>query len=565
MSAIPTIPGYTIKKELGQGGMARVYLAHEEKLERTVALKVLPPALAELPNATERFIREAKTSATLVHSNIVTIHDVGSYGDIYYMAMEFLEGGSLKDRVMHGPMDPCDALGIVRQVALALDYAHTRGYIHRDIKPDNIMFRKDGTAVVTDFGIARVVGSSTKLTKTGMSVGTPHYMSPEQARGRPLDGRSDLYSLGIMFHEMLTGHVPFDGEDSVAIAIKHIQEVSPRLPECCAQYQDLVDSLLAKDPDQRLPTGARLCEHIDGMLGGRPSPAGGIKVVSATTGRGTGVSGRRSGSGEPPPSSRDSKANHFITNAGMADQPTHGKRLHIALLLAVVLGILVISLVIVLSRSRVQPSVPQPATTISIAPIIREFHTPPPPEPIKPPNEAPLSGSVSAAGENIPQEPMKSQDTTFSEQAPPAQEVAPMVPRTREVGRDGKFIAYANGTVLDSNTNLMWAAQDNGSDISWDTAEMYCRQFNAGGYSDWRLPTISELESISAQSVEGNTNFHLTRLITLTGCCPWASETQGSDIAAYYTFFRSSEATSTRTFTNGKRALPVRSFLAGSH
>ncbi len=227
MPPIPTIPGYRIEKEIGQGGMARVYLAHEEKLERTVALKVLLPSLAEIPNATERFIREAKTAAKLVHSNIITIHDVGSCGDALYIAMEYLEGGSLKERIRRGPLDSAQALVVTRQMAVALQYAHGKGYIHRDLKADNILFRSDGTAVIADFSITRAVALATKLTKPGTSMGTPQYMSPEQARGKPLDGRSDIYSLGVVLYEMLTGYVPFDAEDDIAIIFKHIQEPPP--------------------------------------------------------------------------------------------------------------------------------------------------------------------------------------------------------------------------------------------------------------------------------------------------------------------------------------------------
>ncbi len=266
MAVIPTIPGYTIDRELGQGGMARVYLAHEHKLDRTVALKVLLPSYAELPNAVERFTREARTSAKLVHSNIITIHDVGSCGDAHYIAMEYLEGGSIKERIQRGPVDPAQAFLIVRQVASALQYAHEQGYIHRDIKSDNIMFRRDGTAVLTDFGIARAVSSATKLTKPGMSVGTPHYMSPEQGRGKTLDGRSDIYSLGVVLYEMLTGHVPFEAEDDIAIVVKHIQEPPPRLPAQLSRYQGLLDAFLEKDPEKRLASGRDVCVSLEPLL-----------------------------------------------------------------------------------------------------------------------------------------------------------------------------------------------------------------------------------------------------------------------------------------------------------
>ncbi len=219
MPDLPSIPGYRIEKEIGSGGMATVYLGVQEKLNRRTAIKVLEPLLLKDPNFAKRFLKEAETAANLSHPGIVHIYDVGRSENYYYMVMEYLEGGSIKDRIQRGPMDPNEAMTIIRQVAAALQYAHDQGYIHRDIKPDNIMFRKDGSTVITDFGIARAVDSTTKLTKTGMSIGTPHYMSPEQARGKTLDGRSDIYALGIVLYEMLTGHVPFDADDSVAIAV----------------------------------------------------------------------------------------------------------------------------------------------------------------------------------------------------------------------------------------------------------------------------------------------------------------------------------------------------------
>ncbi|MDY0296022.1 MAG: bifunctional serine/threonine-protein kinase/formylglycine-generating enzyme family protein [Acidobacteriota bacterium] len=256
MARIPEIPGYVIEKDLGEGGMARVYLAREEKLDRLVALKVLALLTDQGRELGQRFMREARTAARLSHSHIVAIHDVGELdGRVFYMAMEFLGGGNLNEKIRQGSLRPEWALEIFVAVASALDYAHQKGFIHRDVKPDNILFREDGTPVLCDFGIARAVGSATRLTKTGMSVGTPHYMSPEQARGRKLDGRSDLYSLGVVLYEMLTGKVPFEAEDSVAVAIAHVQDPVPRLPEQLQKYQPLLDKLLAKDPEQRPQTG----------------------------------------------------------------------------------------------------------------------------------------------------------------------------------------------------------------------------------------------------------------------------------------------------------------------
>ncbi|MDY0296015.1 MAG: bifunctional serine/threonine-protein kinase/formylglycine-generating enzyme family protein [Acidobacteriota bacterium] len=270
MTPDPKIPGYRIEKELGKGGMADVYLAVQENLERPVAIKVLLPALFRDDSFAHRFVREARTAASFKHPHILEIYDIGQDEHSHYIVMEYLPGGSLAGLIESGPLQPENALAIFSAIASALDYAHGEGFIHRDVKPDNILFRKDGTPVLCDFGIARAVGSATRLTKTGMSVGTPHYMSPEQARGKKLDGRSDIYSLGVVFYEMLTGKVPFEAEDSVAVAIAHVQDPVPGLPGHLAKYQPLVDKLLAKDPDQRPQTGKEVADLAGNLPAAEP-------------------------------------------------------------------------------------------------------------------------------------------------------------------------------------------------------------------------------------------------------------------------------------------------------
>ncbi len=234
--------------------MATVYLAVQESVDREVALKVMSPALLADPNFGERFLREAKIAARLHHRHVVGVHDVGRVGDYHYIAMEYLAGGPVLSK--DGDARPVTfALRVIREIALAINYAQLKGFIHRDIKPDNILLRDDGSSVLTDFGIARANDSSTRMTRTGAVVGTPHYMSPEQARGKPIDGRSDLYSLGVVLYEMLVGRVPYHADDSLAVGIMHITQPVPRLPEPLAVLQPLVDSLLAKEPEQRFQTG----------------------------------------------------------------------------------------------------------------------------------------------------------------------------------------------------------------------------------------------------------------------------------------------------------------------
>ncbi len=258
MTKYPRIPGYRIIRELGKGGMARIYLAYDEKVEREVALKVLLRKLIEDEEITRRFLREAKTAARLEHTNIVAIYDVGQFKDFYYFTMEFLEG-SLKGKVLEPPA----ALDIIKQIAGALRYAHSEGFIHRDIKPENILFRKDGTPVLVDFGIVRAADSTTRLTKTGVAIGTPFYMSPEQIGGLDIDCRADLYSLGVVLYEILTGQVPYGGTDVISISLKHLNEPIPKLAEHFGRYQPLVDALMAKDREERIQDADELIAAID--------------------------------------------------------------------------------------------------------------------------------------------------------------------------------------------------------------------------------------------------------------------------------------------------------------
>jgi serine/threonine-protein kinase PpkA len=266
------IPGYQIEGEIGHGGMATVYQAVQTSLERTVALKVMAPALAADTTFGERFQKEAKTVASLTHPNILAIHDIGAVGPYNYIAMEYVSGGDLKECIRKG-LTPEQALEVVRQVADALEHAHKQGIVHRDIKPENILFREDGTVVLTDFGIAKSVDATTQMTATGMSIGTPRYMSPEQAQGKSgLDGRSDLYSLGVVLFEALTGKAPFDAETPVGIALKHVQAEIPKLPAQLAKYQPLIDRLMAKTPTDRYNTGSQLIADITRVQSGKKLP-----------------------------------------------------------------------------------------------------------------------------------------------------------------------------------------------------------------------------------------------------------------------------------------------------
>jgi eukaryotic-like serine/threonine-protein kinase len=245
---------YRVISRLGSGGMADVYLAQDQLLGREVAVKVLHHHFAEDQEFVERFRREASSAAALSHPNIVAIFDRGEWNGTYYIAMEYVAGRSLKTIVREqGPLDPVAAIDVVVQILRAARFAHRRGVIHRDLKPHNVIIDEEGRARVTDFGIARAGASD--MTLTGSIMGTAQYLSPEQAQGFAVSATSDLYSVGVILYELLTGVVPFEGETAVAIAVKQVSaeprppsELNPALPY---SLDAIVLRALAKDPTQR--------------------------------------------------------------------------------------------------------------------------------------------------------------------------------------------------------------------------------------------------------------------------------------------------------------------------
>ncbi|HET8942029.1 MAG TPA: protein kinase [Rudaea sp.] len=254
------IPGYVIKREIGVGGMASVHLAVQTSLEREVALKIMTPALAADPTFSKRFLQEARMLASLAHPNIVAVYDVGvTSAQQHYFSMQYLPGGDFAARVQRD-LDERELTLTLAGVANALGYAHQRGYVHRDVAPGNILYDANNNPVLTDFGIALAASGGSRITSTGFSVGTSHYMSPEQARGGDVDARSDIYSLGVLCYFGLTGKPPFDGADGFAVAYAHVFEPIPRLPTGRGNWQPLIDCALAKDPRDRY-------RDIDAFLG----------------------------------------------------------------------------------------------------------------------------------------------------------------------------------------------------------------------------------------------------------------------------------------------------------
>lgn len=271
----PMLGRYQVEKELGKGAMGVVYLGRDPKINRVVAIKTMALSQEfeedELKDVKERFFREAETAGRLNHPNIVTIFDAGEEHDLAYIAMEFLKGKDLVPYTKPGNLMPvAKVMDIVARVADALSYAHQNNVVHRDIKPANIMYEPDSDAVkVTDFGIARITDSS--KTKTGMVLGTPSYMSPEQLAGKKIDGRSDLFSLGVMLFQMASGKLPFEGDSMAQLMFKianeahpHIREFNPQVPECLAA---IIDKALTKDDAQRYQTGAEMAADLRACMG----------------------------------------------------------------------------------------------------------------------------------------------------------------------------------------------------------------------------------------------------------------------------------------------------------
>ncbi len=266
---------YELVRHIARGGMAQVYLAQDLLLDRPVAIKVLFPELSSDPSFVERFRREAQAAANLSHANIVSIYDWGQGEHTYFIVMEYIDGQTLSALIRQGPLSATRAAAIGADMAGALDFAHRRGVIHRDVKPGNVLIDRAGQVKVADFGIARAVSNASEgLTQTGAVMGTATYFSPEQAQGLAVDARSDVYSMGVVLYEMVTGKPPFSGESPVAIAYKHVREYPP-LPSAVnasvpTDFEAVVMAAMAKDPEDRYQSAAELRDDLMRFQHGQP-------------------------------------------------------------------------------------------------------------------------------------------------------------------------------------------------------------------------------------------------------------------------------------------------------
>jgi len=370
------IPGYKLIRKLGEGGMATVYLATQESLDREVALKVMAPVLAANPTFCEQFMKEGRITAKLTHPHLMTVHDIGMDRGVYYLASEFLPAGTLRERM--DKISTAETLEIVRDIAAGLAYAHEKGFVHRDVKPGNIMFRANGTAVLADFGIAKAMKTVSAATMAGNAIGTPDYMSPEQAQASMIDGRSDLYSLGAVLFECLAGQKPYQANDAYAVALMHVTEPVPVLPDKVAWLQPLIDGLMAKSPEQRFANGDAFIAACDRIIQSNPQA-----VTAAREQRGT---RKRAAMPRPPvPVDTDSTtaAAEPISLRGALGK---ARNMRLAMIGA---GVFVLLVAVVLGWRFTHPSAP---TTVEPPKVVDTSRTNPPvtvtPPPVSPGNDA---------------------------------------------------------------------------------------------------------------------------------------------------------------------------------
>jgi serine/threonine protein kinase len=280
-----TLGGYQIVEQVGQGGMATVYKAYQLGLNRYVAVKVLPPIHAKQPGFSERFRREAEAIASLNHPNILPVYDSGQEREYSFIVMRYVEDARTLNQVMNTPLSLSQATGLIEQIAAALDYAHRQGVIHRDVKPSNVLLDGDW-ALLTDFGLAKMTQDSVRLTGTGVGIGTPAYMSPEQGQGQFVDNRTDIYALGIILFEMLTGHIPHNAETPVAIVFKRATEplplpraLNPDIPEA---VERVILKALAREPNDRFTSAGALVTALKEAVSGAPPLPADAQPLSET-------------------------------------------------------------------------------------------------------------------------------------------------------------------------------------------------------------------------------------------------------------------------------------------
>jgi len=357
-----TLGQYEIRQELGRGGMATVYKAYQPSLGRYVAIKVLPPYHAEAETFIARFDREARAVARLEHPHILPIYDFGREGDLSYIVTKYVEGGTLKD-YLGQPFDLQRATSIVSQVASALDYAHDQGIIHRDVKPSNVLLDHGEWALLTDFGLAKMAGVSARITGSGVGIGTPAYMSPEQGQGLEVDRRSDVYSLGVILYEMLTGRTPYEADSPLSVMVQHItkplpspREANPAIP---VAVERVIIKALVKDPAYRYARAGDLAVALqDAVSKSKEVSQAKASPSAETVTKATTPSSTREQTRKTPPS----------RPVEPTKTPPGGKRIAAAVITGIViLALVAAACVTIWTLARPKPATPAPTFTVAQA------------------------------------------------------------------------------------------------------------------------------------------------------------------------------------------------------
>jgi hypothetical protein len=357
-----TLGQYRIVEQVGLGGMATVYKAYQPSLDRYVAIKILPAYYAHEPGFAERFTREAKAVARLTHPHVLPIYDFGQDNDLSYIVMQYVEAGTLKD-MLGQPISLTAAADIIKQIADALDYAHEHGIIHRDVKPSNVLMDRGRWALLSDFGLAKMVEGSVQLTGSGVGVGTPAYMAPEQGQGAQVDHRADIYSLGIVLYEMVTGRVPFEAETPMAVVVKHITEplplprqVRPELPEA---VQRIIMKALAKDSDGRYETAGKMAAALRKAVAGLDTEV--AEAISSPPGVAVGTDEART-------VLEDEGATHVVSPPAAPPAPTpKGLPIWAVAVVGVLMVIVLLGFLALVRRTRIQRFRSDGATQTAIA------------------------------------------------------------------------------------------------------------------------------------------------------------------------------------------------------
>lgn len=511
------IPNYTLERKLGEGAMAEVWLGEHRRNGRKAAIKILKPAALADESFEKLFLREGQVLASFDHPNIVRIYDNDRVGDSAYLVMEHLSGGTLAERMRRAPITIGETLGLVVQIASALEAAHRQQVIHRDLKPANIMLRDETTPVLTDFGAARLLDRSTIYGKDGMIVGTPVYMSPEQVSGQTLAGSSDLYALGVIFFELLTGERPFPGTSFPEIAAQHLYAPIPQLPPAVAMLQPVLGRLLAKKPEDRYPSAQAFIDalrevfiHDEALrqqvgfaatsmawssqlraLGFALDPAQKNQVRQAQ-GEYLRAAAPAASTAVNEPKQRDvgrpKAATLPASNARGSNAPAW---VALALFLAAVAG------GAGWWFTRPTPAAP-PASTVAPAPV-----------------------------------PAPASDDPSSVEPDPAGDPLAGLPDPPPAADNGRFLRMVDGNVRDRWLDLVWSASDNGADIDWLDAREYCY----GRGDGWAPPSFAQLDELydatgASTQACGEARCQVTPLIKLSASRVWTGEGTGDDLHA---------------------------------